>query len=161
MTKAIYPGSFDPMTMGHAGIAERAARLFEELIICVYDSPLSKSLLFSTEDRVALAEASTRHIPNVRVTTYARDLTVNLARQLGATAMIRGLRNGGDLVSEMELAQMNRQLDPEIESVFIMTAAEHQFVSSSLLKEAASLGGDISGLVSPAVAEALRQKYQT
>ncbi|MYD35729.1 MAG: pantetheine-phosphate adenylyltransferase [Dehalococcoidia bacterium] len=159
MTKAIYPGSFDPMTMGHAGIAERAARLFEELIICVYDSPLSKSLLFSTEDRVALAESYTQHIPNVRVTTYARDLTVNLARQLGATAMIRGLRNGGDLVSEMELAQMNRQLDPEIESVFIMTAAEHQFVSSSLLKEAASLGGDISGLVSPAVAEALRQKY--
>ena len=159
MTKAIYPGSFDPMTMGHAGIAERAARLFEELIICVYDSPLSKSLLFSTEDRVALAESYMQHIPNVRVTTYARDLTVNLARQLGATAMIRGLRNGGDLVSEMELAQMNRQLDPEIESVFIMTAAEHQFVSSSLLKEAASLGGDISGLVSPAVAEALRQKY--
>ena len=161
MTKAIYPGSFDPMTMGHAGIAERAARLFEELIVCVYDSPLSKSLMFSTEERVALAEASTSHIPNARVTTYARDLTVNLARQLGATAMIRGLRNGADLVSEMELAQMNRQLDPDIESVFIMTATEHQFVSSSLLKEAASLGGDISGLVSPAVAEALRQKYHT
>ena len=161
MTKAIYPGSFDPMTMGHAGIAERAARLFEELIVCVYDSPLSKSLMFSTEERVSLAEDSLRHVPNARVTTYARDLTVNLARQLGAAAMIRGLRNGGDLVSEMELAMMNRQLDPEIESVFIMTAAEHQFVSSSLLKEAASLGGDISGLVSPAVADALRQKYNT
>ena len=158
MTKAIYPGSFDPMTLGHAGIAERAARLFDEVIICVYDNPLSKSLMFSTEERVALAEASTSSIPNVRVTTYARDLTVNLARQLGAAAMIRGLRNGADLVSEMELAQMNRELDPEIESVFIMTSAEHQFVSSSLLKEAASLGGDISGLVSPAVAEALRQK---
>ena len=161
MTKAIYPGSFDPMTMGHAGIAERAARLFDELIVCVYDSPLSKSLMFSTEERVSLAEDSLRHVPNARVTTYARDLTVNLARQLGAAAMIRGLRNGGDLVSEMELAMMNRQLDPEIESVFIMTAAEHQFVSSSLLKEAASLGGDISGLVSPAVADALRQKYNT
>ena len=161
MTRAIYPGSFDPMTMGHAGIAERAARLFEELIVCVYDSPLSKSLMFSTEERVALAEDSTKHISNVRVTTYARDLTVNLARQLGATAMIRGLRNGADLVSEMELAQMNRELDPEIESVFIMTSAEHQFVSSSLLKEAASLGGDISGLVSPAVAEALKRHYQS
>ena len=161
MTKAIYAGSFDPMTMGHAGIAERAARLFEELIICVYDSPLSKTLLFSTEDRVALAEASTEHLSNVRVTTYARDLTVNLARQLGATAMIRGLRNANDLVAETELAQMNRELDPEIETIFILTSAEHQFVSSSLLKEAASLGGDISGLVSPAVAEALRQKYQT
>ena len=158
MTKAIYPGSFDPMTSGHVGIAERAARLFEEVIICVYDSPLSKSLMFSTEERVELATASTSHISNVSVTTYSRDLTVNLARQLGAAAMIRGLRNGADLVSEMELAQMNRQLDPEIESVFIMTAAEHQFVSSSLLKEAASLGGDISGLVSSAVAEALRQK---
>ena len=161
MTKAIYPGSFDPMTMGHAGIAERAARLFDELIVCVYDSPLSKSLMFSTEERVSLAEDSLRHVPNARVTTYARDLTVNLARQLGAAAMIRGLRNGGDLVSEMELAMMNRELDPEIESVFIMTSAEHPFVSSSLLKEAASLGGDISGLVSPAVAEALRQKYHT
>ncbi len=161
MTKAIYPGSFDPMTMGHAGIAERAARLFDELIVCVYDSPVSKSLMFSTEERVALAEESIRHVSNARVTTYARDLTVNLARQLGAAAMIRGLRNGGDLVSEMELAMMNRELDPEIESVFIMTSAEHQFVSSSLLKEAASLGGDISGLVSPAVAEALRQKYHT
>lgn len=159
MTKAIYPGSFDPMTMGHAGIAERAARLFEELVICVYDAPVGKSLLFSTEERVELAKSSLSHVNNVSVTTYSRDLTVNLARQLGATAMIRGLRNGGDLVSEMELAQMNRQLDPEIESVFIMTAAEHQFVSSSLLKEAASLGGDISGLVSPAVAEALRQKF--
>ncbi len=161
MTKAIYPGSFDPMTMGHAGIAERAARLFEELIICVYDAPVGKSLLFSTEERVELAKSSLSHVGNVSVTTYSRDLTVNLARQLGATAMIRGLRNGGDLVSEMELAQMNRQLDPEIESVFIMTAAEHQFVSSSLLKEAASLGGDISGLVSPAVAEALRQKFNS
>ena len=158
MRKAIYPGSFDPMTLGHAGIVERAARLFDELIVCVYDATAGKNMLFSTEERVELATASTSHISNVTVTTYSRDLTVNLARQLGAVAMIRGLRNGADLVSEMELAQMNRQLDPEIESVFIMTAAEHQFVSSSLLKEAASLGGDISGLVSPAVAEALRQK---
>ncbi len=161
MTKAIYPGSFDPMTMGHAGIVERASRLFDEVIVCVYDATVGKNMLFSTDERVQLATETTRHLGNVRVTTYARDLTVNLARQLGAVAMIRGLRNGADLVSEMELAQMNRQLDPEIESVFIMTAAEHQFVSSSLLKEAASLGGDISGLVSPSVHEALRQKYHT
>ncbi len=161
MTKAIYAGTFDPMTLGHAGIAERAAKLFEELTICVYDQTVGKSMLFSTEERVALAEASLRGVPNISVTTYTRDLTVNLARQLGATAMIRGLRNANDLVAETELAQMNRELDPEIETVFILTSAEHAFVSSSLLKEAASLGGDISGLVSPAVAEALQQKYHT
>lgn len=161
MTKAIYAGTFDPMTLGHAGIAERAAKLFVELTICVYDQTVGKSMLFSTEERVALAEASLRGVPNISVTTYTRDLTVNLARQLGATAMIRGLRNANDLVAETELAQMNRELDPEIETVFILTSAEHAFVSSSLLKEAASLGGDISGLVSPAVAEALRQKYHT
>ena len=158
MTKAIYPGSFDPMTTGHAGIAERASRLFEEVIVCVYDSPMSKSLLFTTAERVELAEDSVSHLDNVRVTTYTRGLTVNLARELGAAAMVRGLRSGTDFASEFELALMNRTLDPDIESVFIMTAAEHQFVSSSLLKEAASLGGDISDLVSPATAEALERK---
>ncbi len=157
MTKAIYPGSFDPMTTGHVGIAERAARLFEEVIVCVYDTP-SKTLLFTTPERVELAEDATSHLDNVRVTTYTRGLTVNLARQLGAAAMVRGLRSGTDFASEFELALMNRKLDPDIESVFIMTAAEHQFVSSSLLKEAASLGGDISDLVSPATAEALEGK---
>ena len=158
MTKAIYPGSFDPMTTGHAGIAERASRLFEEVIVCVYDSPMSKNLLFTTAERVELAEDSVSHLDNVRVMTYTRDLTVNLARQLGAAAMVRGLRSGTDFAAEFELALMNRKLDPEIDSVFIMTAAEHQFVSSSLLKEAASLGGDISDLVSRATAEALERK---
>ncbi len=160
MTKAIYPGSFDPITTGHTGIAERSARLFDEVVVCVYDTP-SKNLLFTTAERVELAEAATRHISNVHVTTYSGSLTINLARQLSAAAMIRGLRSGADFDAERELAMMNRELDPEIESVFIMTAAEHHFVSSSLLKEAASLGGDISGLVSPAVAEALRKKYHT
>ena len=157
MTKAIYPGSFDPMTNGHVGIAERAARLFEEVIVCVYDTP-SKNLLFTTPERVELAENATSHLENVRVTTYTRGLTVNLARQLGAEAMVRGLRSGTDFATEFELALMNRKLDPEIESVFIMTAAEHQFVSSSLLKEAASLGGDVSDLVSPTTVEALKRE---
>ncbi len=157
MTKAIYPGSFDPMTAGHIGIAERAARLFETLFICVYDTP-SKNLLFTTAERVEFAQDATQHISNVTVTTYSRELTVNLARKLDATAMVRGLRSGADFVTELELAQMNRRLAPEIESVFIMTSAEHQFLSSSLLKEAASLGGDISALVTPAIAEALQKK---
>ena len=159
MTKAIYPGSFDPITNGHVDIAARAANLFEEVIVCVYDTP-SKNLFFTTEERRTLAEESVVHLGNVRVTTYPQGLTVALARRLGATAMIRGLRSGTDFASEFELALMNRNLDPEIESVFIMTSATHQFISSSLLKEAASLGGDVTDLVPPAVDAALQRKYR-
>jgi pantetheine-phosphate adenylyltransferase len=159
MTKAIYPGSFDPITNGHIDIAARAAQLFEEVIVCVYDTP-SKNLLFNTEERLALAKEGVAHLNNVSVTTYPRGLTVTLARKLGARAMVRGLRSGTDFASEFELALMNRNLDEEIESVFIMTSAAYQFVSSTLMKEAASLGGDISDLVPPHVEAALRRKYQ-
>lgn len=159
MTKAIYPGSFDPITNGHMDIARRAAVLFDEVIICVYDTP-SKNLLFTTDERRSLTEEAVAQFGNVRVTTYPRGLTVNLARELDAQAMVRGLRSGTDFASEFELALMNRKLDEGIESVFIMTSAENQFVSSSLLKEAASLGGDISSLVPPGVQAALQRKYQ-
>jgi pantetheine-phosphate adenylyltransferase len=157
MTKAIYPGSFDPMTNGHIDIAERAAKLFEELFVCVYDTP-SKNLMFTTEERLALAKDSVSHVKNITVITYKRGLTVELARNHGATAMIRGLRSEKDFASEFELALMNRNLDNQIESVFIMTSPKYGFVSSTLMKEAASLGGDISDFVSPGVLKALLLK---
>ncbi|MBI4235847.1 MAG: pantetheine-phosphate adenylyltransferase [Chloroflexi bacterium] len=157
MTKAIYPGSFDPVTKGHVDIVTRAAGLFEEVIVCVYDAP-PKNLLFMTQERVALFQEAVAHLKNVRVEPYT-GLTVALAKRLGARAIVRGLRSGTDFAFEFELALMNRQLDPTIEVVCLMTSAEYQFVSSSLLKEAASLGGDVDRLVPPHVAAALRRKY--
>ena len=158
MIRAIYPGSFDPITKGHIEVAERGSRIFDELVVCVYDTP-SKNLLFETNERVDLAERSVSHLSNVSVERYTRGLTVQLARDLNAGVLIRGLRSITDFSSEFELALMNRQIAPDIETAFLMTSAEYQFVSSSLLKEAASLGGDVYHLVSPPVAEALRSKY--
>lgn len=158
MTKAIYPGSFDPVTKGHIDIAARAASLFEEVIVCVYATP-AKNLMFTTEERVGFFQEAMAGIPNVRVVSYPTGLTIALARRFGARAMIRGLRSGTDFANEFELALMNRQLDPEVETVCLITSAEYQFVSSSLLKEAASLGGEIDQLVPPDVAAALRRKY--
>ena len=158
MTRAIYPGSFDPITMGHVEVAERGSRIFDELIVCVYDTP-SKNLLFTTDERTDLVERSVGHLPNVTVQRYTRGLTVELARRLGATVLVRGLRSITDFSSEFELALMNRQVAPDIETAFLMTSVDYQFVSSSLLKEAASLGGDVYHLVPPPVAEAMRRRY--
>ena len=156
MTKAIYAGSFDPVTNGHVDIATRAAALFEELIIGVYDAP-PKRLTFSTEERVDLMKKAVAHLPNVRVTAYT-GLTVAFAKGMGAQVMVRGLRMTSDFEREFEMALMNKKLDPDIELVCLMTSLEYQFVSSSLLKEACALGGDICELVPPHVAEALREK---
>ena len=157
MTKAIYPGSFDPITNGHIDVATRAAAVFDQLIVCVYDTP-SKNLMFSTEERLALAKRSLEDIPNISVETYQRGLTIELAKHHGAIALVRGLRNERDFGSEFELALMNRNLDESIESVFIMTSPRYGFVSSTLMKEAVSLGGDISDLVTPVVLKALLEK---
>tara|TARA_B100000686_G_scaffold50403_1_gene54110 strand:- start:10090 stop:10572 length:483 start_codon:yes stop_codon:yes gene_type:complete len=157
MAKAIYPGSFDPITNGHIDVAVRAAAVFDELVVCVYDTP-SKNLMFSTEERLELAKLSLANIANISVETYQRGLTIELAKHHGATAMVRGLRNERDFGSEFELALMNRKLDETIESVFIMTSPKYGFVSSTLMKEAVSLGGDISDLVSPIVLKALQEK---
>ena len=157
MAKAIYPGSFDPITNGHIDVAVRAAAVFDELVVCVYDTP-SKNLMFSTEERLELAKLSLANIANISVETYQRGLTIELAKHHGATAMVRGLRNERDFGSEFELALMNRNLDETIESVFIMTSPKYGFVSSTLMKEAVALGGDISDLVSPIVLKALQEK---
>lgn len=158
MTIAIYPGSFDPVTMGHVDIAERAAALFEHLIVAVYDEP-PKPLLFTADERVSLMKKALAHIPNVRVECY-NGLTVEFARKTKAKVLVRGLRMSSDFEREFEMALMNKKLAPEVELVCFMTELEFQFISSSLLKEAAKLGGYIDDLVPEHVAIALREKLR-
>ena len=158
MTIAIYPGSFDPITNGHLDIATRAAELFTKLIIGVYDAP-SKSLLFTTEERVDLVRQAIINLPNVEVESFT-GLTVEFAHKVGAQVMVRGLRMSADFEREFEMALMNKRLSPELELVCLMASLEYQFLSSSLLKEAASLGGNIDDFVPKPVAAALRRKFQ-
>ena len=157
MTVAIYPGSFDPITNGHLDIATRAAKLFEKLIIAVYDIP-DKDLLFNTEERVDLVRQAIVDLPNVEVESFT-GLTVDFAREVGAQVMVRGLRMGGDFEREFNMAMMNKKLCPELELVCLMSSVEYQFLSASLLKEVASLRGCIDDVVPKHVARALRQKF--
>lgn len=157
MTIAVYPGSFDPLTNGHLDIAQRAAALFDKLIIAVYETP-PKEILFSTEERVKLVKEAVSHLHNVMVTSFS-GLVVDFARKVGAKAIIRGLRMSSDFEREFEMALMNKNLAPDIEVVCLMSKIEYQFLSSSLLKEVASLGGYIENLVPPNVAQALAEKF--
>ena len=156
MTVAIYPGSFDPITNGHIDITTRAAKLFERIIIAVFKTP-SKRLLFDAEERVDLAKRSLIHLPNVRVESFS-GLTVDYATKIGAHVMMRGLRMSADFDREFEMAMMNKKLRPDLELVCFMASQEYQFLSSSLLKEVASLEGNISDLVPRHVAEAIEKK---
>ena len=158
MVIALYPGSFDPVTVGHLDITSRAALLFEEVIVGVYDTP-SKSLLFTTDERVALFEQACSHLSNVRVVKYS-GLTVSFAKDIGAGVVVRGLRSGYDFEYEFEMAFMNRKLEPNVDLVCFMTSLDYVFVSASLLKEVARLGGDIREMVPPNVAEALYSKFE-
>jgi len=155
---AIYPGTFDPITNGHLDIATRAAKIFDKLVIGVYETP-NKPILFSTEERVELIRQATAHLPNVEVESFG-GLTVNFAKRVKAKAMVRGLRMSADFEREFDMAMMTKKLYPELEFVCLMSRVEYQFLSSSLLKEAASLGGDIDGLVPKPVATALKKKFQ-
>lgn len=158
MTVALYPGSFDPITKGHLDIVTRAAKIFDKVILGIYDTP-TKHLLFTTEERVNLAKRATAHLANVEVRAFS-SLTVEFAREVGAKTLVRGLRMGGDFEREFNMAMLNKKLEPDLELVCFMASLEYQFLSSSLLKEAASLGGNIDNLVPPAVAEALKQKFR-
>jgi pantetheine-phosphate adenylyltransferase len=155
---AVYPGSFDPVHRGHLDIAKRAAHLVDELIIAVYATP-NKKLLFSTEERVQLwrqciAEES---MANTRVELF-EGLVIDFARSVGAQSIVRGLRAVTDFELEFQQALMNRKLAPEIETVMIITDLRYLFVSATLLKEVARLNGDLDGIVSAAVANALKEK---
>ena len=158
MRIAIYPGTFDPITNGHLDIATRAARIFDKLVIGVFETP-NKPILFSAQERVALIRKAVAGLPNVEVESFG-GLTVNFAKKVKAQAMVRGLRMSADFEREFDMAMMTKKLYPELEFVCLMSRMEYQFLSSSLLKEAASLGGDIEGLVPKHVAEALKQKFQ-
>jgi pantetheine-phosphate adenylyltransferase len=160
MKTAIYPGSFDPITNGHLDVARRAAELFDRVILAVYDGAPKRGALFTTEERVALAGEAMAGEPQLTVQTY-QGLTTDFARRVGARVVVRGLRIGGDFEYELQLAHMYRRLAPEIEVVCLMTSAQYSFVSSSLIREVASLGGDIDSFVPPPVALALRQKFRS
>ncbi|MDW8147872.1 MAG: pantetheine-phosphate adenylyltransferase [Roseiflexaceae bacterium] len=157
MTIAVYPGSFDPVTNGHLDIAERASRIFDTVIMAVFDRP-NKQLLFSTEERVALLRELTRHLPRVKVDTYST-LTVDYVRSVGASVIVRGMRAVGDFEAEFQLAQINQTLAPDIDIVLFMASHRYTFFSSSTVREIASLGGDVSWLVPGPVVEALKRVY--
>lgn len=158
MRIAIYPGTFDPVTNGHLDIATRAARLFDKLIIGVYENP-NKPILFSAAEREELIRKAIAELPNVEVQSFG-GLTVDFAKRVKAVAMVRGLRMSADFEREFDMAMMTKKLYPKLEFVCLMSRVEYQFLSSSLLKEAASLGGDIHDLVPPNVVEALRKKFK-
>ena len=157
MAIAIYPGSFDPVTLGHLDIIKRASSIFDELIVGVYDRP-EKRLLFSTEERVQMAQQSISHLKNVRIQSYS-GLTVDFAKKAGAQVLVRGLRMSSDFEREFEMAMMNKKLAPQLELVCFMASLQYQFLSSSLLKEVAQLGGCLEEMVPDHVAKALRKKF--
>jgi len=158
MVTALYPGTFDPVTVGHLDIAERAAALFEKLIIGVYKLP-DKNLLFSTDERVALFEEAVKDIPNVEVRVFD-GLVVRFAKDIGASVIVRGLRSGTDFEYEFDMTFMNRRLEPDVDVVCLMTSQEYKMFSSSLLKEVARLGGDVQDMVPDGVVKALKNKFE-
>lgn len=155
-TRVIYPGTFDPITNGHTDLVGRAAQLFDEVVVGVANSP-SKRPLFDLAERVALAREVTSHLNNVTVVGFS-GLLVNFAREQHANVLIRGLRAVSDFEYEFQLANMNRRLMPELESVFLTPAEENSFISSSLVKEVALHGGDIHQFVDPRVCLAIAAK---
>ena len=158
MTRAVYPGTFDPIHNGHIDVVCRAVKIFDELVVAVYDRPL-KSLFFDTDERLRLVEKALSGVPRVSFVSYSV-LTVDLARQLGAQVIVRGLRVFSDFELEFRMALTNKRLVPDIEVVCLMTPQAHAFLSSSIVKEIALLGGDVAAMVPPPVAKALRRKRQ-
>lgn len=158
MKKALYPGTFDPVTNGHLDLIERASLLFDRLVVAVADNP-SKETLLTREERVSLLKASVKGLKNVEIKHFS-GLTVEYARKLKVTAIIRGLRVFSDFEYEFQMALMNRKLVPEVETVFLVPSEQNTYVSSSLIKDIASFGGNISGFVSPPVARKLKEKYR-
>jgi pantetheine-phosphate adenylyltransferase len=154
--RALYPGTFDPPTNGHIDLVQRGAKLFEHLTVGVLNNP-GKNPLFTVEERVEMLRESTSALDNVSVATFD-GLMVDFARQLGAQAVLRGIRAISDYEHEFQMALMNRRLAPDIETVFLQPAGRYSFVSSRLLKEVFAFGGDVTGLVPPNVIKRLRSR---
>lgn len=157
MTVALYPGRFDPVTNGHVDIAQRAATLFDQVVVAVYDLPQEASL-FTTEERVKLFGSAVKHLEHVKVKPFS-GLVVDFARKEQARVLVRGIRAVTDFEAELDMALMNKKMAPEIESVYLMASLEHLYVSGHRIREVAGLGYDVGELVPPGVAEALEAKF--
>jgi len=157
MVRAFFPGTFDPIHLGHMNIVIRASRLFDELVVGVYNRPL-KNLLFTPEERLDMVRTAFHEEPKIQVIGYA-GLTVETCRTINAQVIVRGLRVFSDFEYEFRMALANHRLGPDIEVIALITNEEHTFLSSTTVREIASLGGDISSMVPPHVSEALRRRF--
>ncbi|HIF9076217.1 TPA: pantetheine-phosphate adenylyltransferase [Photobacterium damselae] len=155
-TRVIYPGTFDPITNGHLDLIERAAAMFDTVIVGVAYNPTKKPL-FNLDERVALAQSVTQHLPNVEIVGFS-GLLVNFAKEHNANVLVRGLRAVSDFEYEFQLANMNRRLMPELETVFLTPAEENSFISSTIVKEVALHKGDVSQFVPNQISQALNKK---
>ena len=155
MSGAVCPGSFDPVTLGHVDVFERAAAQFDEIVVAVLVNP-KKSGMFDVDERIAMIDEATTHLPNLRVEA-GQGLVVDFARARGLTAIVKGLRTGTDFEYELQMAQMNKHV-AGVDTFFVATTPQYSFVSSSLAKEVASLGGDVSALLPEPVNRRLREK---
>lgn len=159
MTTVLFPGTFDPIHYGHINIASRAAYLFDEVIIAVYARE-QNNILFSPQDRLTLVKESFQDKPNIQVTSYS-GLTVKYAKQVGAQAIVRGLRVFSDFEYEFRMALANNRLEPGIDVIALITSEEHTFLSSTTVREIAALGGDVSSMVPEHVQKALETRFKT
>jgi pantetheine-phosphate adenylyltransferase len=157
--RGLFPGSFDPFTNGHLDLVRRAAALFDEVIVAVAANPAKRAPLFTPDERVAMIREAVAGVPGVEVTTY-RGLTVTYARERGVTALVKGLRLAGDFEAELQQALMNRELAPDVETVFLMSGVAQIYVSSSILKDVASHRRDVSQFVPAVVARRLEEKFR-
>ncbi len=158
MVRAVFPGTFDPIHYGHIDIAKRAARLFDEVVVAVYDKPLKK-LLFSPETRIALAKKTLNGLDNIRITGYS-GLTVDFCHEIDAQVIVRGLRVFSDFEYEFRIALANHSLAPNIEVVALITNKDHTFLSGSTVREISSLGGDVGSMVPKIVEKALKKRFK-
>jgi len=152
---AVYPGRFDPVTHGHLDIVQRASSMFTGLVVAVYDL---QGALFPLEERVAMFREAAKRLPNVSVKSFS-GLVVDFARREGATVLVRGIRAVTDFETEFDMALMNKKIAPEVESIYLMASLEHLFVSGRRIREVAALGYDVTDMVPPNVAEALRKRF--
>ena len=156
---ALFPGSFDPFTNGHLNTVERASKLFDEVIVGIFTNTTKKPL-FSATEKKELAEGAVSHLENVTVVSQSEGLTVTIAKELGANFLIRGVRNSQDYEYEKNIASMNKKMDADIDTVFLLSDEEFSNISSSMIKEIAKFGGDVSSFVPKGVNKALKEKYR-
>jgi pantetheine-phosphate adenylyltransferase len=159
MTVALYPGTFDPLTNGHLDLIKRSVRMFDKVIVAIFENTM-KGPLFTVEERRCLIEESTKSLSNIEIATFSKTLLVFYAKQRQAHVIVRGLRAIADFEYEFQMTLMNRRLDEDIETVFLMPREEYTYVASRLIKEVAAYGGNVEELVPPPVALALKEKFR-